>query len=185
MSRSLFSLLVLIPLAGGCGDSTDHGSAHPDAGSTDVGDDQPAVVDRPVSDQDAATDVPTVSDVPTVTDVGAAVPMLNDCTGAMYVDRSATDAERTVRPRGSTGYTPRCVTIRAGQSVVFEMSFTAHPLVPGIPHGPTAGATSPNPIAAQSAGTTYTVLLQDAGYYPFYCRTHGHVGMAGVIRVLP
>ena len=65
------------------------------------------------------------------------------------------------------------------------MSFTAHPLIPGVPHGPTAGATSPNLIEAQRAGTTYAVPFATAGYYPFYCNVHGHVGMAGVVRVVP
>jgi plastocyanin len=184
MPRSLLLLLTLIPLAAACGDSTPTTMAPADAGPTDVGSADVAL-DRPAPDQDAAADVPVVPDMPVVADGGASVPVLNACTEAMYEERSATDAERTVRPRGSTGYTPRCVTIRAGQSVVFEMSFTTHPLVPGVPHGSIVGATSPNPIAAQSAGTTYTVPFTDAGYFPFYCRTHGHVGMAGVVRVQP
>lgn len=183
--KSLF--LGVIPLVIGCGDDAAHdGHVTTDAGVADVGStdsgvatDQPVAVDAPAADQDAASDAGGTADVPVV------VPLLNDCRSADYVDQGADDAERTVVPRGTTGYTPRCLTVRAGQSVTFAMSFTTHPLNPGVPHGSIAGATSPNPIEAQRAGTTYTVAFAGAGFYPFYCNVHGHVGMAGVVRVVP
>jgi plastocyanin len=103
-----------------------------------------------------------------------------------YRDRTAgTDADRTVRPMGSTGYTPRCLRVRVGQRVTFEMDFGTHPLVAGIPHGPTGGATSPNPIAGQTTGMSYGLAFTAEGFFPFYCNRHGHVGMAGVVRVVP
>lgn len=184
MTRPVALLSLLIPLSAACGgDGADHG-AHALA---DAATDQGAAVDAPAADQDAAAaDAPVASqDAPTA-DGAAAIPMLNDCTAMDYTDHGAgPDADRVVRPRGTTGYTPRCLIVRAGQTVTFEMDFTAHPLVPGIPHGPTAGAASPNVIAMQSSGTMYAVAFPSAGYYPFYCGRHGHVGMAGVVRVVP
>lgn len=178
MQRNLALLFVLIPFATACGDDAGHGGhVAADAGPTD----QDVATDALMLDQDASADAPA-----TPTDGGGAVPRLNDCTAAEYEDRSGgADTDRVVRPRGTTGYTPRCLIIRAGQSVTFEMNFTTHPLVPGIPHGPTAGATTPNPIARRDSGMTYTVAFPGAGYFPFYCNVHGHVGMAGVVRVMP
>lgn len=129
-----------------------------------------------------ATDVVVTDTV--ASDQPATVPVLNDCNAADYEDRSGgADTTRVVRPVGSTSYTPRCLTIRAGQSVTFEMSFVTHPLAPGVAHGSSTGATTPNPIQAQTAGMTYTATFASAGYYPFYCTVHGHSGMAGVVRV--
>lgn len=190
MPARLTIVLPLLALLVGCGDmahdATGDACAHDghdaaDVGTTDVGPatDQPPVADVAPAEQDAGTDAGTAADAP------AMVPLLNDCAASAYVDRSADAAERTVVPRGTTGYTPRCVTIRAGQSVTFAMSLTTHPLNPGVPHGSSAGATSPSPIEAQRAGDTYTVTFAGAGFYPFHCNTHGHVGMAGVVRVLP
>lgn len=189
MKRPLALLSLLIPFSASCGgDDADHGGHTQTDAATDQGAvvDAPAV-DAPAADRDAATaDVPVPSQDAPVADAPAAIPMLNDCTAMNYADRSAgSDTDRVVRPRGTTGYTPRCLVIRAGQSLTFEMDFAEHPLVPGIPHGPTAGATSINPIAMQSSGTTYAVTFASAGHYPFYCNRHGHVGMAGVVRVVP
>jgi len=180
-------LVVVIPILIGCGDDAAHdGHVTTDAGVADVGPtdsgvatDQPLAVDVPATDQDAASDAGVAADAP------VAVPVLNDCAAPTYVDRTADAAERTVVPRGTTGYTPRCLTVRAGKSVTFAMSFTTHPLNPGVPHGSSAGATSPSPIEAQRAGDSYTVAFTGAGFYPFYCNIHGHVGMAGTVRVVP
>lgn len=178
-------VLALLPLLAGCGDmahdATDaashEGHDAADVGMTDVGaaTDQPTAVDVGTADPDAGA----------AADATATVPLLNDCAASAYVDRTGDGDERTVVPRGTTGYTPRCLTVRAGQTVTFSMSFTTHPLVPGVPHGSGAGATTPTPIEAQRAGTTYAVAFAGAGFYPFYCNVHGHVGMAGVVRVVP
>ena len=177
-------LLTLAALTFGCGDDATHGAGHvaADAGA-DVDHDGHMAADAPAdlaATQDASPDAVTPA-----LDGAASVPMLNDCVDTSYVDQSASDAERVVRPRGSTGYTPRCVIIRAGQSLTFEMDFAAHPLVPGIPHGPTAGATTPNLIPRMTMGASVVVAFPGAGYFPFYCDRHGHVGMAGVVRVVP
>ena len=169
--RNVFSL-ALAALVSACGSDHDHNA-------TDAATDHVHVVTDVVADQ------PAVDATSDASGDAATVPLLNDCNAADYEDRSAgADTTRVVRPRGTTGYTPRCFTIRAGQSVTFEMDFMAHPLVSGVPHGSSAGATTPTPIQNQSSGTTYTVTFASAGYYPFYCNVHGHVGMAGVVRVL-
>lgn len=132
----------------------------------------------------AAPDVTSAADA--ASDASApSFPTLNDCAEAEYVDLTAPMAARTVVPMGSTGYTPRCLTIAAGQSVTFSMDFTVHPLAAGIAHGSSVGASSPNPIAAQTTGSMYSAQFATPGFYPFKCSTHQHVGMAGVVRVVP
>lgn len=175
MSRWIVSLALLsvAAVAPGCGDDhgTDHATDAGHAGHTDTGD---------ARDTGAPTDAGAPADAP------AGPPAsLNDCTPSDYDDRSGDMAERTIAPRGSTGYTPRCVIVRVGQSVTFAMDFSTHPLVPGVPHGPRTGATSPNLIPPQRTGTQAMVTFTAAGNYPFYCDVHGHVGMAGVVRVVP
>jgi plastocyanin len=32
---------------------------------------------------------------------------------------------------------------------------------------------------------TYTVAFPSAGYFPFYCSTHAHLNMVGVVQVMP
>lgn len=179
---------MLIPLAAACrSDDASHGAhATADAAPVDAATPSDTAADVALPPDAPAQDAPDAVAPPDVSEDAAPVPTLNDCVAADYLDaRSGAEADRVVRPRGSTGYTPRCLTIRAGQAVAFEMDFAAHPLVPGVPHGSTAGATSPNPIARQTTGATYTVTFAGAGYYPFYCSRHGHVGMAGVVRVVP
>lgn len=176
------ALFSLVPACGADHAATDggHGATDADHTTTDVPD-AGVAVDAPAADQDVAIDAPNAVD-----SGSTAAPILHGCRVADYVDRSAgEDSDRIVVPRGTTGYTPLCISIRAGQSVTFSMNFTTHPLVAGIAHGPTVGATSPNPITAQTSGTTYTATFAGPGYFPFNCRIHAHVGMVGVVRVVP
>ena len=187
MIRPIALLSPLIPLAAACGsDDAGHGAhATADAAPADAATPSDTATDAAQAPDAPARDAPDAVTPLDATEDAAPVPTLNDCVAADYIDASGAEGDRVVRPRGSTGYTPRCLTIRAGQAVAFEMDFTAHPLVPGVPHGSTAGATSPNPIVRQTTGTMYTVTFASAGHYPFYCSLHGHVGMAGVVRVVP
>jgi plastocyanin len=172
MAQSLLPLFSFALLLGACGDS--HANHGADAAVDHAG----HSTDTVTADQAVVTDGPATRD-------GAAIPMLNDCTPGEYIERIAADAERVIRPRGNTGYDPRCVVVRMGQSVTFEMNFSVHPLTAGIPHGPTAGAAMPNPIGMATSGMTHVVSFAAQGFYPFYCTVHGHVGMAGVVRVVP
>lgn len=107
----------------------------------------------------------------------------NGCNTADFVDRTATTAIRTVTfGVGGFTYSPKCITIAAGQQVMFSGTFTSHPLRPGV--GATATAGSPNnPIMATSTGTTASFTFPTAGMYPYNCQLHDGSGMNGVVKV--
>jgi plastocyanin len=113
-------------------------------------------------------------------DSGGGFMMLHDCAEAMYEDRTGATAMRVVTNVGSSSYTPRCMTISAGQAVTFMSSFGAHPLRPGLRGMPAAGSPM-NPITPQDSGSMAMITFPRAGFYPFYCDFH--FGMVGVIRV--
>jgi len=89
---------------------------------------------------------------------------------------------------GDFAYSPKCLSIAAGQSVTFfgdptqGSDFTAHPLRPGGADGTDPGA-SGNPIAAQVRGSTYTVVFPMAGTYGYFCQEHQSMGMYGAVQV--
>jgi len=88
-------------------------------------------------------------------------------------------------PRGTTTFDHPCMTISAGQAVMFMWDFSMHPLVAGVAPGHTGTGTEPSPIVSQTTGELYEPAFPAAGDYPFHCGTHGHGGMYGVVRVLP
>lgn len=117
----------------------------------------------------------------------------NDCASSQFVDRTAAGASRTVGYGGASGsalftYSPRCITIAAGQSVTFTggttSSFGVHPLSPGVLNSPRAG-TAGNPIPRVTDGNMrdVTVTFPSAGTFPFICEAHASTGMTGVVRV--
>jgi plastocyanin len=110
-------------------------------------------------------------------------PELNGCTSDDYVDRSADSANRTIAIAAiGLTYTPKCLSIRAGQSVRWEGSLAAHPLAPGNPED--SGPASP--IEPRSSGREVEFSFPNAGVFPYYCTLHAFgagQGMAGVIRV--
>jgi plastocyanin len=85
-------------------------------------------------------------------------------------------------------YSPKCLSIAAGQSMTFvgdttqRSNFATHPLRPGGANGTDPGATG-NPIAAQNSGSTYTVSFPTAGTYGYFCVTHEGMGMYGAVQV--
>lgn len=107
----------------------------------------------------------------------------NGCNTADFIDRTASAAIRTVTfGVGGFTYSPKCITIAAGQQVMFSGTFASHPLRPGV--GATATAGSPNnPIMATSAGTTASFTFPTAGMYPYNCQFHDGSGMNGVVKV--
>lgn len=119
-------------------------------------------------------------------DAGEEIPMLNACSASDYVDRSGEDASRVITV-GQTGLTfsPRCMLIAQGQSVVFEGSFSEHPLAPGNPRRPQAGSAD-TPIETTTSGSRVEFTFDEAGTFPYYCRVHAvgdGRGMAGSIHV--
>lgn len=123
-------------------------------------------------------------------------PTTNGCTAAMFVDRTAPAAARTVGFGGAEGsgpftYSPRCMTVAAGQTVTFTAgstsTFGVHPLSPGTADamGTQVDGGSPNtPIPRVTDGNMrmVTVTFPTAGTYPYFCEFHAP-GMAGVIQV--
>jgi plastocyanin len=92
-------------------------------------------------------------------------------------------AASTVRFGGALGsaYSPRCVTVRVGDTLTWEGAFSSHPL------SPSTRGTAANPIARTTTGTSAPVRFPRAGFYPFYCEFHGNDaggGMSGVVQVI-
>ena len=72
---------------------------------------------------------------------------------------------------------PRCVQIKAGQSVTWTGSFSTHPLLADE-------GDKPNPIAtADTSGASATVTFPTAGTYGFRCQVHAT--MKGAVLVTP
>ena len=155
------SLLALGAL--GCGGSPD---PQPDAG-------------------DPGTDSGTAPDSGSTGDAGLRA--LHGCGEADFLDRTAgTDDSRMIMvPRGTTRFDYPCMTIRAGQSVMFMWDFASHPLAPGVAPGQSGTGTEPTPIPVQTTGELTTIAFPTAGDYPYYCSAHHAAGMVGVVRVLP
>lgn len=82
---------------------------------------------------------------------------------------------------GNNRYSPNCLRVRFGQSVVFEGGdFGTHILAQGC--GPVSG------VIGASSGQRFTVTFNRAlGVYGYYCTQHGSPsgsGMAGAIEVV-
>lgn len=122
-----------------------------------------------------------------VVDEGVEPAALHDCRESDFVDLTAApaDARMIMVPRGTFTFDNPCMTIRAGQAVMFMWDFSTHPLVAGVAPGHAGVGTEPNPIVAQSSGTLYEQAFAAAGEYPYYCDMHFHSGMMGVVRVVP
>jgi plastocyanin len=72
---------------------------------------------------------------------------------------------------------PRCLQIKAGQTVTWNGSFTTHPLL--ADEGDT-----PNPIStADTSGPSATVTFPTAGTFGFKCEVHA--SMTGAVLVTP
>lgn len=126
------------------------------------------------------------TDAPPELDSGTIV-ATHECTGSDFVDLTGgTPGERMIMvPRGTSMFDQPCITISAGQAVMFMWDFTMHPLEPGVAPGHPGTGDEPNPIVAQTTGVLYEQTFPTVGDYPFYCGTHYHSGMYGVVRVVP
>jgi plastocyanin len=88
-------------------------------------------------------------------------------------------------PPGTFEFDFPCMTIRAGQDVMFMWDFADHPLRSGIAPGETGVGTEPSPIEPQDTGSLYTETFSTPGFYPYFCEAHSDLAMFGVIRVVP
>ena len=109
---------------------------------------------------------------------------LNGCGTTSYTDMTTgTATDRMIMLNASGKFDMPCMTIKAGQGVMFMWDFTKYPLTPGLEpdHSTDTGATDPSPIISVTSGTEKTITFKTAGMYPFH--VNGKTGMSGVIEV--
>jgi plastocyanin len=138
-------------------------------------------------DAGTAFDAGVPSDAGTPLDAGlpdaggfACAPAFAGCT--TFEDRTDNAAERTVRFGGTLGlaFDPKCLRVRAGELVMINGDFTAHPIAAAC--GPTL------PQFSSPAAGAVTALFDSPGLYGYYSLTAGDAaggGMAGAIDVVP
>lgn len=143
--------------------------------------------DPATPDAALAADAASGSDAASGDDTGPASTALHGCEESDFIDLTTgpADSRMVMVPRGTTRFDFPCITIRAGQAVMFMWDFAAHPLAPGVAPGQTGMGTEPSPIEPQSTGELYEPVFPTAGDYPYYCTLHHGAGMVGVVRVLP
>jgi len=110
----------------------------------------------------------------------------NGCSDSNFVDRTAATADRTVAfgtGAAAFAYTPKCITVAAGQTVTFMGDLAVHPLAPGTSPAAMDAGTAGNPIARTNTGTMARVTFASAGTYPYFCEFHYAGGMVGAVRV--
>ena len=109
---------------------------------------------------------------------------LNGCNDADFIDGTADAFDRTIAFGGTVGtkYAPKCLRIKAGQTVTFSGPFSFHPLLPGsTPTMPDTGSPG-NPITSTATGMSQAFTFPAAGSYPYLCMVHFATGMTGVVR---
>ena len=95
--------------------------------------------------------------------------LLNNCKPGDFVPANAIAWGFTV--------TPRCITVKAGDSVTWTGNFMTHPL-------DAFNGDAPNPISGNTPSNgTVVVKFPAAGNYGFHCKIHA--SMLGVVQVTP
>jgi plastocyanin len=114
--------------------------------------------------------------------------MLNGCDSSAATDKTAS-ASTTVTFDDTLVYTPPCIRIKAGSSVMFMGDFVLHPLQGGTV---TATARRPDPtspikltMAGADGGMSASFTFPAAGDFGYYCTLHGGIGMKGAVFVVP
>lgn len=97
---------------------------------------------------------------------------LNGCTDSSYADNTAAGATIT----WDFTVSPKCVKIKAGQTVTWNGDLTTHPLNP-------FGGDQGSPVPSVAAGTTTKGTFPTAGTFGFHCANHP--SMLGAIKVVP
>jgi plastocyanin len=95
-----------------------------------------------------------------------------------FADATGPAASRVITFRDYE-YTPKCLRVRAGQSVTFQGDFVVHPL---------RTSCAPERVLLESSGTSTTFTMRLPGFYGYYCLDHGNeIGqaMAGAVEVVP
>src|SRR5262245_31409696 len=103
-----------------------------------------------------------------------APPVVDSCTEAMYLDRTAEGADRDLAWSYSfAGDAERCLIVRVGQRVVWHGNFGDHPLE-------SDQGDRPNPIDGHQSGV---VTFDRPGVFGYRCNFH--LEMRGAVWVLP
>jgi plastocyanin len=109
----------------------------------------------------------------------------NDCTPFDFTtnDHTADADPRTIQfsfDPTTQQYAPRCMKIRAGQTVTWKGAFQYHPLSP-------AGGDVPSPITIdpQPGGSSRAIAFPKAGLFGFECSIHEAPLEYGAIQVVP
>jgi len=100
--------------------------------------------------------------------------VVQTCKPSAYVDRSPSDADRTLAWTHGFGDEERCLIVRAGQSVLWQGNLSTHPL-------DADGGDTPNPIVSHRDGL---VTFPTPGTFGYVCGA-GHAGMHGAVHVVP
>ncbi|MDI3288779.1 plastocyanin/azurin family copper-binding protein [Polyangium sp. 15x6] len=112
---------------------------------------------------------------------GGGMMAVNGCTVDMAEDHTA-DASTTVKTM-MISYTPKCIRVKAGTDVIFDVNFLSHPLVGGTVDGIMKTEDPNSPIKKTTSGTMASFNLPNKGVFGYYCDTHGTLGMTGAIFV--
>ena len=109
----------------------------------------------------------------------------NDCTPFDFAsnDHTAPGDPRVITfpvDPAPAQYQPRCMKIRATQTITWKGDFRYHPLGP-------AGGDVPTPITADPSpgGSERAIAFPNAGFFGFECVTHEAPLMYGAILVVP
>jgi len=145
------------------------------------------------ADTPSAVDASAPADASSPSDAGATAADAttlgtNGCTDDRFVDRTTTsvDSRMVMVPYGTFTFDYPCMTIRAGQSVMFMWDFSEYPLEPGaIVAGHPALTDGASPIEPRRSGEQYDVTFSAPGDYPYYSVATYDAGMQGVVRVVP
>ncbi|CAN5568858.1 hypothetical protein BH09MYX1_BH09MYX1_24470 [soil metagenome] len=97
---------------------------------------------------------------------------LNGCTDSAYSDQTAAGATIT----WDFTVSPKCVKIKAGQSVTWNGDFATHPINP-------FGGDNGSQVPSVSTGTTAKGTFASAGTFGFHCLNHP--SMLGAVKVVP
>ncbi len=99
--------------------------------------------------------------------------VVQDCQPTQYLDRTAPTADRELNWDFSIASDPeRCLQVRVGQTVFFNVPSDNHPLG-------ASGGDNPNPIASHTQGS---VTFSAVGIFGFQCLNHS--SMKGAIKVV-
>lgn len=116
---------------------------------------------------------------------------MHGCEADSWEDFTADGADRTIRTelfRDSASrlqgvYIPRCMKIRRGQTIHWDVTYSSHPTVAGIEYGwDASNPGSPNNPIDHTAGVPLDVTFDSAGTFPYWCGKHER--MVGAVHVV-